>query len=190
MPEITTIQRTDEWASARKGLITASLAGAILGIDQYRGPFSAWQEIMGHKKPTINGAMDYGIRNEARARGEYEAESGNIVQETGFWTHPELRWFGASPDGLVGANGLVEVKCLSKLPEEIPPKYQAQMRVQLACTDREWCDFFVWIEGGHYLKRLNRDPQKEADLLDQLSAWYHEFVVTGIAPPRRKRVKP
>lgn len=186
MPEVIAAQRSPEWLEARKGKITASLAGAILGVDKNRGPFSAWQEIMGHKKQTVNAAMDYGARNEAKARREYEAESGNIVQETGFWLHPDFDWLGASPDGLIGANGLVEVKCLGKIPEAVPPHYDVQMRVQLACTGREWCDFFVWLDTGHWLRRVARDPMIERELITALQKWHWDHVVMDTAPPRRK----
>lgn len=190
MPELIAGQRTDQWREARRGKITASLAGAVLGIDPHKGPLAAFNEIMGIKVQKDNGYMAWGRDKEARARREYEAESGNIVLETGFWTHPELDFLGASPDGLIGANAAVEIKCPQNLPETVPLHHEAQMRVQLACTDREWCDYFAWTPDGHWLHRITRDPRKEADIIDKLTVWFHEHVVTGIAPGRRRKSNP
>lgn len=186
MPEIVKSQRTKEWMQARLGKVSASLAGAILGVDPHRGQFSAWQEISGNKLQADNLAMQWGRQNEDKARREYEAESGNIVQETGLWQHPDFEWLIASPDGLVQANAAVEIKCPAKLPDTIPPHHDCQMRVQLACTGREWVDYFCWTPDGHWLKRIVRDPMIERQLIAKLEAWYNQYVVTNTKPPMRK----
>jgi putative phage-type endonuclease len=93
-------------------------------------------------------AMQWGIDNEAQARVAYEIKSGNFVDQVGFVEHPSIAWFGCSPDGLVNDNGLVEIKCpnsathWSYIKDDAPPnKYYIQMQAQMACTNREWCDF-------------------------------------------------
>jgi putative phage-type endonuclease len=94
-----------------------------------------------------NGAMEWGILQEAAARQAYSALTGELVDECGFILHPKLECFGASPDGLIGTK-LVEIKCpqtathVEYMTERrIPGKYQLQMLAQMACTGAEVCDF-------------------------------------------------
>lgn len=185
MPEIIAEQRSQAWLDARAGKITASVAAAVLGLDPHRGPFSAWQEIMGHKRQPDNPAMAWGRRNEERARQEYEAVSGNLASTTGFWVHPEYPWLGASPDGLIGADGLVEIKCPGKLPDEVPPANLIQMQVQMMVTGRRWCDYFAWTDNGHWLHRVEPADASLA-ILDMLQAWHRTYVLGNTPPPRRK----
>jgi putative phage-type endonuclease len=92
-------------------------------------------------------AMQRGTDLEPVARMAYEATNG-FVDKAGFYKHSSIEWFGASPDGLVGDDGLVEIKCPNStthvdyiLYGKVPSKYQRQMLAQLACTGRKWCDF-------------------------------------------------
>jgi putative phage-type endonuclease len=92
-------------------------------------------------------AMQRGTDLEPVARMAYEATNG-FVDKAGFYKHSSIEWFGASPDGLVGDDGLVEIKCPNStthvdyiLSGKVPTKYQRQMLAQLACTGRKWCDF-------------------------------------------------
>jgi putative phage-type endonuclease len=92
-------------------------------------------------------AMQRGTDLEPVARMAYESKNG-FVDKTGFHKHPSIEWFGASPDGLVGDDGLVEIKCPNStthvdyiLEGKVPTKYKRQMMAQLACTGRKWCDF-------------------------------------------------
>jgi putative phage-type endonuclease len=94
-----------------------------------------------------NAAMQHGIDYEPVARTAYELESGNTVQDTGFWVDEELG-AGASPDGFVGEDGLLEIKCpntathLETLEKkEVPYQYRAQVQGQMWITGRKWCDF-------------------------------------------------
>jgi putative phage-type endonuclease len=94
-----------------------------------------------------NADMQRGIDVEPIARAAYQA-SHELVDETGFVKHPLIQWFGASPDGLVGTDGLVEIKCprstthLEYIQAKKPPsKYVPQMLAQLSCTQRKWVDF-------------------------------------------------
>jgi putative phage-type endonuclease len=95
-----------------------------------------------------NAAMAWGTEHEPMARAEYEILRGVMVNEIGFVPHPTIKNSGASPDGLVGDKGLIEIKCPNTathietlLTREIPKKYMCQMYWQMACTGREWCDF-------------------------------------------------
>lgn len=95
-----------------------------------------------------NADMARGSEIEPVARAAYEATTSEFVTTTGFWLHPSVRWLGASPDGLVGEDGLIEIKCprtsthLRYRHEGKPPtQYKRQMMCQLACTGRKWVDF-------------------------------------------------
>jgi putative phage-type endonuclease len=93
-------------------------------------------------------AMEWGTATEPLARMAYEAATGEFVKEVGYILHGKIERSGASPDGLVGDEGLLEIKCpISKthfeylLAGEVPSKYKPQMAWQIACTGRKWCDF-------------------------------------------------
>jgi len=96
-----------------------------------------------------NAAMMWGTNTEPLARAAYEAHKGVLVEEVGFVPHPKIPMAGASPDGLVGSEGLVEIKCPANtathiemlMTGKIPLKYELQMDWQMVCTDRNWCDF-------------------------------------------------
>jgi putative phage-type endonuclease len=92
--------------------------------------------------------MQWGKDNETQARVAYEATTGNFVDQVAFVDHPNISWFGCSPDGLVDDFGLVEIKCPKSATHweyiksgKPPTKYMIQMQVQMACTKRDWCDF-------------------------------------------------
>ena len=93
-------------------------------------------------------AMQWGIDHEDDARAAYEARTGEVVDLAGFILHPSIPWLGASPDGLVGDDGLVEIKCPNTVTHlkriatgVVPDEYKPQMLVQLLCTGRKWVDF-------------------------------------------------
>ena len=95
-----------------------------------------------------NAAMESGTATEPQARQHYEIYRDVFVDEVGFITHPNIEMAGASPDGFVGEEGLVEIKCPESktqmetlLNQKVPTKYMPQMQWQLACTGRKWCDF-------------------------------------------------
>ena len=197
MPETCCNQRTTEWLAERKGKITASVAAACLGI----GPRSrqwAWREITGNNTEAEKRHNDqdfnirYGQNFEAVARNDYEADTGNLVTETGFWVHDSLPWLGCSPDGLIGTDGLLECKCPEKLYERVPIHYRVQCLVQLACTGRAWCDFYGWSkdfgpDGRHltFLRRIHRAGI--AGLIVRLDRFRREYVETNTCPPRARR---
>jgi putative phage-type endonuclease len=186
LPLIDAPQRSQDWLDARAGKITASLAAAILGVDKNKGPLAAYREIVGPHKDRSNRHTEWGVEFEASARSSYECDTGNLAIETGFWVHPTLPWLGASPDGLVNADGVLEVKCPQNIPTEVPPHHAVQMAVQMACTDREWADYYAWSQAGSFLFRLNRVREFEEGMLVRLKAWYEQYIVAGIEPPRSR----
>lgn len=146
-------QRTLEWHQARLGHATGSRASDMLaGKDtQARKGYITQlvtERLTGQSQDFFTNAdMQRGIEVEPIARAAYQA-SNELVDEVGFIKHPTILWFGASPDGLVGSDGLVEIKCprstthLEYIQAKKPPaKYVPQMLAQLSCTGRKWVDF-------------------------------------------------
>ncbi len=151
------IQGSEEWHAARLGRVTASRVSDVMaktktGYSASRTNYMMellCQRLTGKREEVFtSAAMQRGTELESSARSVYEAESGLLVTETGFVVHPEIAGLGASPDGLVGDEGLLEIKCpntathVNFLRTEKPDnKYQWQMLAQMACTGRDWCDF-------------------------------------------------
>ncbi len=150
-------QQTPEWFAARLGKVTASrVADAIArtksGYSASRENYAtelALERIMGYSQPGYTSpAMQWGIATEPEARAAYEMARGDMVAGCGLIDHPTIEMSGASPDGLIGSDGLLEIKCPeSKQHLEYlrlstaPAKYKPQIQWQLACTGRAWCDF-------------------------------------------------
>lgn len=181
-------QRTAEWFNARKGRITGSAVGAILGLCKYATSEDVMRRMVReyHGQESDfkgNAATDYGTINEANALEDYKLETGNDVQEEGFVTYSD--WLGASPDGLVGDDGLIEIKCpYAKrndlnpefLPIDEQPHYYAQMQIQMFCTGREWCDFYQWNCYGSKLERVNYNPQWIEMFFPELELFYQVYL--------------
>lgn len=150
-------QGTDAWLAERAGHLTASQFADILaktksGYSASRGNMRARlvaERMTGLPEPSFsNAAMHWGTEQEPFARTEYEFRKGVLVEEVGFIRHPSIEWSGASPDGLVTDDGLVEIKCPNTqthieylLERNVPQKYIYQMQWQMECTGRKWCDF-------------------------------------------------
>lgn len=178
-------QRTPEWFSARLGCVTASRAADVMaktktGYSASRETYMA-QLITERLTNTradgfTSAAMMHGVDTEPQARMAYEFMTGETVEETGFVLHPSIQGFGASPDGLVGSDGLIEIKCPNSathidtlLAEKVPAKYITQMQVQMMCTGREWCDFVSFdprLPGDmvFWSKRVWADPERQQDI--------------------------
>ncbi len=186
MPLLCEVQRTPEWHAARAGKLTASLAAACLRLDPYTSPQKAFRTIVGTEPDRDNEFMTWGRQHEMDALLSYEAESGLLVAVTGFWVHRLYSWLGASPDGLVGQSGLVEVKCPQTLPVKVPVHHRIQMLVQMAVTERSWCDYYAWVPQGSFLQRIHRPPNL-VPLIMALHAFYQIYVLTGTPPPRKTR---
>ena len=150
-------QRTDEWFKSRLGKATASRIADIIAKTK-TGPSASrenyavqlvLERITQSKGESYsNAAMQWGTETEPLARQAYELKRGLFVDEVGFIDHPTIANSGASPDGLVGTDGLVEIKCPNSathmetlVTRKIPQKYIPQMTWQMACTGRSWCDF-------------------------------------------------
>lgn len=151
------IQGTDAWFAAKIGKCSASRLNDALAMTKtgegsgrigYRLELVT-ERLTGQKTESYtNSYMQWGTEQEPFAREAYEKLKSEFVVETGFIDHPFIKMSGASPDGLVGEQGLIEIKCpastthISYLSDgKVPAKYKRQMIWQLACTGRKWCDF-------------------------------------------------
>jgi putative phage-type endonuclease len=150
-------QGSEEWLLARCGKATASRMGDLMaktksGWGASRANYAA--ELIAERltgKPAekyTNGAMQWGSAHEAEARALYEFLHDCEVRTVGLVTHPRIENSLASPDGLVGHDGLVEIKCpntathiATLLGGGIDSRYLLQMQWQMCCTGRAFCDF-------------------------------------------------
>lgn len=179
-------QRTPEWFSARKGRVTGSAVGAILNLNPHTTRDDVMRRMVRdyHNAPsefTGNVATEYGTHHEAGALVEYEMETGNQVTQIGFSTYED--WLGASPDGLVGDAGLIEIKCPYGLRNGgtfktalEQPHYWAQMQIQMFVTGSEWCDFFQWSPHGTKLERVLFDGDWIKDALVALKEFHDDYL--------------
>lgn len=150
-------QGSDEWLAMRAGHVTASRVADVVAKTK-SGPSASRAAYMGQLlaermtgipvETYTNADMQRGLALEADARAAYEARTGALVQEIDFARHPSIEWAGASPDGVIGESGLVEIKAprlhthIAYLLDGKPPsEYVPQMAWQCGCTGRRWVDF-------------------------------------------------
>lgn len=194
MPEI--IQGSPEWFALRCGKVTASRVADVVARTKtgygasrstYMGQLIA-ERLTGEVAPSFtNAAMQWGSDTEPQARAAYEFYRDADVVEVGFVPHPTIGESGASPDGLVGDDGLIEIKCPETkthietlLGQEVPGKYIIQIQWQLACTGRQWCDFVSFDPRlpesmRLFVKRVERDDAQIADLEREVIAFLTEL---------------
>lgn len=182
---ITAKQGTPEWHEARKGKITASIAGACLGLDPYCSRQKAWRLILGtEKERPQNRFQSWGKEHEDKARADYEVLTGQLLHTTGFWLDDEIEWLGASPDSLAGEYGTVEIKCLKHLPDAIPEHHEMQTLIQVRVCKLQWGQYFVWHSLTDY-RLFDADTSKIGNIIDRLDDFRKKYVLTGIEPERK-----
>ena len=190
------VQGSDAWRQMRLGKVTASrivdaTAQTKTGWGASRANYMA--ELIAERLSGVpaekftNAAMQWGTENEAAARREYGYRNSVSVEEVPFVPHPRIIMSGASPDGLVGSDGLVEIKCPNTsthidtlLAGKVPGKYVTQMQWQMACTERQWCDFVSYDprmpdEMSFFCKRVERDQLYISQLEEMISAFLGEL---------------
>ena len=189
------VQGTPEWHAARLGKVTASRVADVIartksGYATSRKNYMTelvLERLTGTVADTYtSSAMQWGIDHEADARVAYQFELNTRVATVGFVDHPTIEHSGASPDGLVGETGLVEIKCPNSATHldtiksgEIPSRYVTQMLWQMACTGRAWCDFVSYDprfpdEMQIFIKRLDRDDKAISALEAEVIAFLQE----------------
>jgi putative phage-type endonuclease len=190
-------QRSNEWFEARLGRVTASRTADVMaktksGYSASRANYMAQlitERLTG--QPTegfSSAAMEWGTDTEPQARAAYEMMTGRDVIEVAFIQHPEINGFGASPDGFVGSDGLIEIKCPNTathietlLAEKVPSKYIIQMQVQMLCTGRVWCDFVSFdprLPGNmaFWMSRVEADAEMQAEIEAEVQKFLAELV--------------
>ena len=178
-------QRTPEWFAARTGKVSASKVSDVMsktksGYGASRATYMSQllvERLTG--TPTefyANAAMQWGTDTEPQARAAYEFKTGNAVIEEGFILHPNIEMSGASPDGMVCDEGMLEIKCpntathiATLLAEKAPSKYMNQMQWQMACAGRQWCDFVSFDprlpeNNDFFCVRVDRDDERIEEL--------------------------
>jgi putative phage-type endonuclease len=192
------IQGSDEWKALRLGKVTASRVSDVVartktGYGAGRANYMA-QLIAERLTGTVaeaytNAAMIHGTECEPEARAAFEFYQGVTVNEVAFVPHPKIDQAGCSPDGLVGDDGLVEIKCPNTathldtlLGQAVPSKYEVQMQFQMACTGRQYCDFVSYDPRMPenmrlFIKRLPRDDKRIAELESEIAAFLLEMAM-------------
>lgn len=189
-------QGTAEWLAVRLGKVTASRIGDLMartksGYSTSRANYMAQlvaERLTGASQDAyINEAMRRGTEMEPLARRAYENRAAVFVEQVGMIPHQSIADAGASPDGLVDDDGLVEIKCPNTathidtlLSGQIERKYILQMQWQMACTGRKWCDFVSFDPRlperlRLFVSRVQRDPDKIAELEKEVRLFLREL---------------
>lgn len=189
-------QGTPEWFAARLGNVTASRVADVIaktksGYAASRENYMA-QLICERMTNTVaesytNAAMQWGTETEPLARAAYESVADVLVDEVGYIAHPTIERAGASPDGLIGVFGLLEIKCPNTathidtlISEQVPTKYITQMQWQMSCTGRTWADFVSFdprLPSGlqMFVKRVEFDAEYVAMLKEEVIKFLAEL---------------
>jgi putative phage-type endonuclease len=189
-------QGTDDWFAARLGKVTASRVADLMaktktGYSASRDNYMAQlvcERLTGQKGESFtNAAMQHGTDTEPLARSAYEAHADVMVEEVGFVQHPKIEQAGASPDGLVGLFGMLEIKCPNTathidtlLSQTVPTKYITQMQWQMRCCERQWCDYVsfdprIRQDLQLFVKRVEFDPEYVAMLEKEVTQFLAEL---------------
>lgn len=182
-------QGTEEWLAERAGKVTASqlynvmMAKTTEGYKNYAAQLVC-ERLTGQPVETFkSAAMEHGNETEPRARAMYELETGRDVVECGFIPDATLENTGASPDGLVGDLGLVEIKCpqpakhiKNLMGGTIDKAYRLQMQWQMECTGRDWCDFVSFNASfpDHLqldIRRVDANAEEQAEIRARVTSF-------------------
>lgn len=188
-------QGSQEWFDARIGKVTASRVADVLATlktgeaasrKNYRMELVCQRLTNKREEGFTNSHMERGVELEPLARAAYEFKQEVIVTEIGFVNHPSIEMSGASPDGLVGLDGLVEIKCPTPanhadtlLSGKAPSKYIPQMQWQMACTGAKWCDFVSYCPAlgdglELFIVRVERDYDYIAEVEEAVKLFLTE----------------
>ncbi len=190
------IQGSAAWFQIRCGRVTASRVADVVAKTK-SGYSASRQTYMGEliaerltgvpAQGFTNAAMAWGTEKEPMARDAYRAQTFDDVVEVGFVIHSRIAQSGASPDGLVGDDGMLEIKCPNTsthidtlLSQRIPEKYVTQMLWQMSAADRAWCDYVSFDPRlpenmQLFVKRLERDDARIAELETEVTAFLAEL---------------
>jgi putative phage-type endonuclease len=190
---------TPEWFAARLGKVTASRVADLMAKTKtgwgasranYKAELIAERLTGTNAESYKNAAMQWGCDHEAEAISSYVFFMDAVVAPAGFLDHPKIAMAGATPDGYVAADGLIEVKCPNTathletlLGQSVPAKYTTQCQFQMAVTGRQWTDFVSYDPRlpeamRLFVKRLQRDDKLIAELEKEVAAFLTEIDTT------------
>lgn len=189
-------QGTEEWRKARCGKVTASRVSDVLAKVK-SGPSASRKNYMAElvierltgvpNEGFFSKEMAWGKEHEPAARELYEFKTGNLIDTVGLIDHPLIPMAAASPDGIIGADGLGEFKCPNTathletiLGASIPKDYADQMQWQMACTGRRWCDFVSYDprmpeDMRLFIQRVDRDDAKIREIEAEIRGFLIEL---------------
>ena len=182
-------QRSKEWFDQRKGKITGSSIGAILDFSPFTKPKDVMRRMVRdylgcESEFQGNCATFYGTANESVAILDFTLETGLQVTETGFHVHPGYDWLGASPDGFVGDDAVIEIKCPygkrdsdEFLSINDQPHYFAQIQYEMFCTGRKKCYFFQWSAVSTKLEIVEFQQDFIDKTLPKLREFHDKFLL-------------
>ena len=201
-----------KWHEAKHERITSSNFGMICNMKESTKPENAIKSLLGYS--TFSSAFtEWGISHEPAARKKYELVTGKKVVQCGLVVHPKYPHLGASPDGLVNSDGVLEIKCpASQKWKNLSPldcctdskfycyvndkgdvtlkhshKYFFQVQGQLALTSRKWCDFVIWTLKGISIERINFDQTFWLQMVQKLDKFYTSAIIPELMTNRVKR---
>ena len=170
------VQGSAAWFAARLNKLTASNLGAAMA--QVPGHGYSRKEALNRARGLSefkgNAATEWGSKMESEGIEAYETLTGNVVTPTGLHTHAQHQWLAGSPDGLVGIDGIVEVKCPyynKVVHKDVKNYYWMQCNAVMEITDRQWCDYICWTPDMVGIYRIYRDTETFHKLLP----FYKEF---------------
>ena len=179
----------------RKHMFTASRFADMAGISPYGRPHALWLVMTGREPADEvfqgNEATHRGQELEPVARRAYELRFAKSAPPCDFVAHPEHIWLGATPDGVIGEDGLLEIKCpMHKAHEEVPLHYMAQVQGQLEIMDRAWCDFVSWQPDRMVVIHVPRSREYWAWLYPLLERFYAHVLSDEPLPAEAKTPAP
>lgn len=203
-------QQTAEWLQMRIGAVTASRMKDVMAKLKNGSPSQARKDYAAElvcerltsraSEHFVSRAMEWGIDNEPLAKAAYELEFDVQLQSGGLAMHDRIKWLMASPDGLVGDEGLAEFKCPTTATHieyftagVVPEEYRWQMYCQMACADRKWCDFVSYdprlpASLELFVRRLERNDEIIAKMEAEVERFIGEVEDSIIALSKSKAI--
>lgn len=190
------LQGTADWFEQRRGKVTASRIADLMARTKSGYAASRQNYLMQLLCERLAGKVEESYQSDAMKRGNelepearnwYQLETGELVEQVSFIDHPNIAMTGASPDGLVGTDGLIEIKCpntathIDTLRTQKPSdRYLKQMQWQMACTGRQWCDFVSFDNRlpdnlAYICIRIERDDALIAEIESEVSGFLAEL---------------
>lgn len=179
-----TEQLTPQWFADRSDRVTGSIVGAILGLNPWSSRSDMMKQKLGYKTFGGNAATAYGSFHEDYAHADFVSDTGLSVHVGGFVVHPDHDWLGASPDGLIGDDAVLEIKCPFRIRDDEQPKfksiedqqhYYAQVQIEMFCTGRTKAYFYQWTRNGSKLEIVPFDPDWIDAHFPELLEFYNEW---------------